>query len=636
MDIIKKINKATHIWQVLSDLDAKDLENVIQISAEKYYNSNVSLISDDTYDILIKRLTQIKPNSPVLRQIGAPAKGKKIELPYWMGSMDKIKSDENLIIKWTNNYDGPYIISDKLDGISCLLTINNDEISLYTRGDGKYGQNISHLINLIKISNDNFQKIPNKTVVRGELIMTKNNFQKYADLMSNARNMVAGIVNSKEKSINKNHAKNVIFVAYELIKPANKPDDQMKLLKNWNLNVVYFDIYDYVDLNILDDILKKRKKKSKYEIDGIVITDNNKHARNISGNPSYSFAYKGMTGTSDVKVIEILWKPSKNGILVPRIHFEKIRLSQADLEYATGFNARFIVDNNIGPGAIITIIRSGDVIPYVLNVIKPVKKPSLPDNLDYVWDKTGVNIILENVDDNEIVIIQRITNFMKYIGAENISEGIVTKLVVAGYDDIFKIVTLTIDDFLSLPGFKETLANKLYNNLEYALDNLDILTLMAASNIFGRGFGKRKLKKILDVYPNIVSQYSSKTHQKWANNLLGLDGFDTITVDHFLKSLPDFQYFYKKISKILKIEPHSNQIKGGLFYNDTVVFTGFRNKIWEKFIENEGGKISSSVSKNTTLLIYNDGEEASIKYQTALKNGTKVMAKSKFAKKYKL
>ncbi|XWV24817.1 NAD-dependent DNA ligase [Tupanvirus deep ocean] len=638
MDIIKKINKAKTIWQVLPELSEQDLEKAITIAAESYYNSDVSLISDEIFDVLVEKLKQLNPKSKVFKQTGAPVKGKKVKLPYWMGSMDKVKSDEKLIDNWIKTYKGPYLVSDKLDGISCLLTMNDGDITLYTRGDGTFGQNITHLLNLVNMSVDDLYDLPDKEIViRGELIMTKDNFEKYADVMSNARNMVAGIVNSKKESVNKDYAADVDFVSYEVIVPNMKPLEQMKLLKKWGLNVVYYDIYNDISLSILDGILQKRKKKSVYEIDGIIVTDDNKHTRNLSGNPPYSFAYKGMTQTANVKVIEVLWRPSKDGFLVPRIHFEKVRLSQADLEYTTGFNAKFIVDNKIGPGAIITVVRSGDVIPYVMGVVKPAKKPALPEDYDFEWDDNNVNIILTNAADDETVIIQRLTKFVRDIGVENLSEGIVARLVRAGYDTIPKIMSLTIDDFLDLEGFKETLATKLYNNLRDALENMDLLTLMAASNIFGRGFGERKLKKILDNYPDIINKYSKKTHTYWRNKLLDLEGFDTITVDSFLSALPTFQEFYDVVSEIVEVQPYINKVKkSGSFKGETVVFTGFRNKDWQKFIEAEGGKVSGSVSKNTTLLVYNDGEESSSKYLTAKKLGIKTISKSDFAKKYNI
>ena len=643
MEIIDKINKSNNIWQILPELTAKELEKIIKLSSESYYNTDTPLISDEIFDLLTERLRTLDPNSGIFQKIGANVRGKKVQLPTHLGSMDKIKTDEKLIDKWKKEFKGPYLISDKLDGISCLLVFDpieskNNKIKLYTRGDGNFGQDISHLVNLANMSVDKLLKLDTKVTVRGELIMSKTIFEdEYASVMSNARNMVAGIVNSKPESVNKGYAAHVDFVTYEVIEPLVKPSDQMKLLKKWGLNVVYYDIYHDVDLTILDSILQKRKKKSTYEIDGLIVTDDNKHARNKTGNPTYSFAYKGMTATANVRVIEVLWKPSKDGVLVPRIHFEKVRLSQADLEYTTAFNAKFIVDNKIGPGAIITIVRSGDVIPYIMGVVKPAKKPSLPDE-DYEWDKNKVNIILANADDNETVIIQRLTKFVRYIGVDNLSEGMISRLVKAGFDTIPKLISITVDDLLSIDGIKETLANKLYSNIQNSLKNLNILTLMDASNIFGRGLGERKMKKILDKYPNIVTEYSKKkNHKDWEAKLLDLDGFDNITVDHFLEALPDFQVFYKNISKIINIKPHVNIVKkNGLFKDQVVCMTGFRNEDWKNFIEAEGGRVSGSVSKNTTLLIYNDGEESSAKFLAAKKLGIKTISKSEFAKKYEV
>uniref|UniRef100_A0A6C0LRN3 DNA ligase (NAD(+)) n=1 Tax=viral metagenome TaxID=1070528 RepID=A0A6C0LRN3_9ZZZZ len=634
MDLINKINKISTIWEILPDLTVKQLEAIIKLASDSYYNSHLSLLSDSNYDILVDRLKELKPNAKVLN-VGAPIRGKKIKLPYWMGSMDKMKSDNSLIEKWINIYKGPYLISDKLDGISCLLIIKNGQIFLYTRGDGKYGQNISHLLNFCNISINYLINEKINTVIRGELIMTKENFKKYEKIMANARNMVAGIVNSKEKSLNKRHAKDVDFVAYEIIDPILAPFNQMKQLNKWRLNVVQHDLYESIVLEILHSILEKRKKKSIYEIDGIIITDNNRHVRNTTGNPSYSFAFKGMTPTADVKVIEVLWKPQKDGHIIPRIHFEKVHLSQVDLEYTTGFNANFIEKNFIGPGAIITIIRSGDVIPYITRIKKPSKISGFP-NVSYIWDKNHVNIILKNVNKNKNVIIIRLVKFMRDIGVENMSEGIITKLVNNGFNTVPKLMKITISDMIKIDGFGLKLAKKLYNNIQKRMSDLNVLVLMVASNCFGRGFAEAKIKKILDTYPNIVNEYKVLDKAKWREKLMSLYGFDKITTDKFLISLPIFIEFYKIVEKITPIKKYIIQISSKKFENQIIVFTGFRNINWKEFIENGGGKVTTNVSKNTTLLIYNDDDESSSKFLMAKKLGIKVIKKSDFAKKFNL
>lgn len=631
MDLIKKINNSASIWETLPELSVKDIETIIRITRDSYYNSAVSLITDEVYDVLMDLLKTRSPKSKLLNKVGAPVK-KKVKLPYYMGSMHK-KKDDHKIDQWRNKYYGPYVVSDKLDGVSCLL-VYDQEITLYTRGDGNYGQDISHLLKLIHFPYQKVLSIKERVAIRGELIMTRANFKKYASVNANARNLVAGIVNSKPISVNATQAYDVDFICYEIITPVYQPSFQLEQLIKWGIPCVAHELYDDINLEMLDELLRIRKTKSKYEIDGLIITNDDVHKRAITGNPEYSFAYKGTTITANVTVVAINWTPSKDGVLIPVIHFDKVHLSGVYIENTTGFNAAFIRDNKLGPGAVITIVRSNDTIPHILAIIKPAKTASFPD-VEYVWDEKGVNIYLVDIDDNQTVIVKRLTKFVKVIGVENMSEGIMTKLVAAGYDTITKIVTLSIDDLLEIEGFKDTLATKVYINLNKGLNDVDVLKLMVASNIFGRGFGIRKLKKILDVYPDIVDEFKKSSKRVWMGKLLNVEGFDVITVDQFLAALPEFQSFYRSYVKLRKVKPYRNVVTmTGKFKDMIVVFSGFRNAEWEKYIEENGGKVGSSVSSKTTLVVYNDATTA--KYLKAVTLGIETMTVDEFSKKYKL
>jgi NAD-dependent DNA ligase len=641
MDIIDKLNESNKITKIIFSLTEDELENVIKIAADAYYNTEKSLISDEIFDLLVDRLKQINPQNPVLTKTGAPVKGKKVKLPFWMGSMNKYKEEKQLE-SWEKKYTGPYVISDKLDGISCLVYITKDnKISLFTRGNGQLGQDISHLLDFIQINLGNIPKNKYPTIaVRGELIMSKENFEPFAKKIPNARNMVAGIVNTKPENLNEEQAALVEFIPYELITPTGKKSKQLKTMESWKFNVVNYKIVNEISIDFLDKFLKRRKNKSLYEIDGIIIDDDNLHDRNTSGNPDYGFAYKGSTPTEDTTVTDITWNASKDGVLVPTIHFESIFLSGATLSKTTGFCAKYVVENNIGPGAVIKMVRSGEVIPYILEIVKPAKKPALPDPKKgkYEWDKNEVNIVLIDKDNNDQVKIKRLTKFMKVLGVENISEGIVKRFVENGFDTIFKIVVLEKSDLLSMEGFQDKLATKLIDNLKTKLEKVNILKLMVASNIFAHGFGERKLKKILDEYPDIISLYKESNRSIWEKKLIAIDGLNIITVKQFLDPLPEFIKFHNDISNIINVKSHKKPVVSefGLMRGEVVVFTGFRNEEWKNWIIEQGGRVAGSVSGKTTLLVHEDSESGTVKLNTAKEKGIKIMSKTEFGNKYNL
>ncbi len=178
MDIIKKINKASSLLEILPTLSVHELESAIELAADSYYNDSHELISDEYYDILIAKLKKINPNSRIFKNIGAPIKEGKVKLPYWMGSMDKNKGDKKTLDKWLSIHKGDFVISDKLDGISCLIHNDGKNINLYTRGNGSFGKNVTHLLNYINIIVDGIGK---NVAIRGELIISKENFKKFSE-----------------------------------------------------------------------------------------------------------------------------------------------------------------------------------------------------------------------------------------------------------------------------------------------------------------------------------------------------------------------------------------------------------------------------------------------------------------------
>ena len=178
---------------VLESLTEEELVTVIEGNNHAYYNTNKPLTSDNEYDIIKEYMERKYPKNTIITEVGAKIIKNKVELPYKMASMDKIKPDTNALTKWTTTYKGPYVLSCKLDGVSGLYTTEGEIPKLYTRGNGTIGQDISHLIPVLNLPTEK------NSVIRGEFIIPRLVFEeKYKKRFANARNLVSGIVNSKK------------------------------------------------------------------------------------------------------------------------------------------------------------------------------------------------------------------------------------------------------------------------------------------------------------------------------------------------------------------------------------------------------------------------------------------------------
>ena len=624
----------------------KTLEKVLEHVTDLYYNSETdSPISDKLFDKLKDKLTELNPKSKFLKQIGAPINNKrpdKVNLPYFMGSLDKIKPEKDTLDSWKETYKGPYIISDKLDGVSGLIYKKNDKIELYTRGDGSIGQNITHLLKHVLNKEVNLDILPDGYAIRGELIITKNDFDKIKDEMANARNAVSGLVNSKPNSLNKNVLEITKFVAYNILCPLGhemKQSEQMKELEKYGFKMATYQILNKISIETLGNILIERKEKSEYEIDGLVVIDSSMAYKVESNeNPKYGFAYKQLLEEQiiEANVLKVIWQPSMDGYLKPKIEIKPVKLGGTIITFATAFNARFVVDNIIGKGAKIKLVRSGDVIPHILEVIKPAtsKKAELPD-VPYIWNDTDIDIILTDIysDAYKYVTIRKIEHFFKTLGVKFISEGIITKLVDNGYDTIYKILNNDETKIIEIEGIGEKLYEKINKSIEDTILNTNLETLMAASRLFERGLGEKKFKLIIDKYPNIMK--NKWTKKEFIENIVSIDGYDIKTASKIVNNFESFKKFFNELNTIFDLNYLLNKkeeiILGNKFANQIIVFTGFRDKDLEKQIVDGGGKVSTSVSGNTTLVIYVD--TSSSKYHEAIKRGIKTMTKDDFIKK---
>ena len=632
----------------LEQLNENQLSEIIKVTNEYYYNTQTPLLTDNEYDI-IKEYTERKyPKNTAIAQIGAPVGKNKVKLPYEMASMDKIKPDSNALANWMKKYNGQYVISCKLDGVSGLYSTEGNEPKLYTRGDGTIGQDISHLLSVFNLPKEK------DIVVRGEFIIHKNVFEtKYKNEFSNPRNLVAGIINSK--SIDQK-TKDLHFVTYEVIKPALTPSQQMNKLKDLKHEVVRNKTVNQLTNDTLSQLLIEWRKNYEYEIDGIIVSDDKIYPRK-SGNPDHAFAFKMVLSEqmAEAKVVDVIWSPSKNGYLKPRVRIEPVNLSGVNIEYATGFNGKFIEDNKIGIGAIIQIIRSGDVIPHIKSVTTPAEQPKMP-LVPYKWTDTKVDIVLENVLEDITVREKNITAFFVGLEVDGLSSGNVKRMMNAGFDTIPKILQMSKTDFEVVEGFKEKMIDKIYNGIKDKVSSASLLNIMVASNLLGRGLGERKIKPILEAFPNILT--SKETDEKKIEMLKSIKGIGKENADSFVKNIHLFMEFIKECNlegKLHQKDVISNSMrsaditdtkepkepkelieidKTNPLYGKKIVMSKIRDKEIIEFLHTKGAELDDNIRKDTFVLIIKSKEDVSNKTKYAREHNIPILTPSEFKDKY--
>lgn len=617
----------------LDQMSETQLTDMLRYASKKYYNDE-PVLTDNQFDIIKDYIEKKYPSNKVVGEIGAEVERNKVKLPYLMASMDKIKPDTGALNTWKQRFKGPYIISCKLDGVSGLYTTEGATPKLYTRGNGTIGQDISHLISHLNLPKSK------GVVIRGEFIIPKEIFNsKYCDKFANPRNMVAGIINHKTIT---SAVSDMHFVAYEVIKPELKPSEQMAMLKKLQMETVLHSQMLPTELTneSLSSILIDWRTNYKYEIDGVIVSDNRVYLRQTSGNPEHAFAFKMVLSDqiAEAIVTDVIWTPSKDGYLKPRVQIEPINLGGVTIEYATGFNGAFIRDNKVGIGSTIQLIRSGDVIPHIKSVTVKAPEAKMPV-VPFIWNDTQVDIMLEDAKADPIVREKNITGFFKGIEVEGLGEGNVSRIVEAGFDTVAKIIKMNESDFLKVEGFKKTMASKIYTGIKEKLKNASLVSLMAASNIFGRGFNNKKLELILNDLPNILT--STKSLANKATEVAAIKGMALKTAEAFVSKIEDFKEFLAecglqnklKRPKVILVEEVDETHP---LYNKTVVLTGTRDKTIIDILKSVGANQGASVSKNTHLVVAKSKDDGTGKAEEAKKLGIPLMSVEEFIATYAL
>jgi len=262
------------------------------------------------------------------------------------------------------------------------------------------------------------------------------------------------------------------------------------------------------------------QEKTQYDKDGIVITVNNSQPENVKI-PEMKIAYKFNKQTAETEVDHIEWNTSRTGKIVPLIYINPVNLGGATISKCAGFNARFLLDNAIGKGAKIKIVRSGDVIPYVESVVEEAEQVEIPAQCpscgsDVAWDDTRVNIICNN-SNCPPQVQKKIAHFFEQLGLEQFSEKMISSL---GCNSIAEVFNISKEDLLAIEGWAEKSANDFLKRIQ-ELKTIKPEKLLAALSI--ENLGNTSARLLLDnftfeeilsgVYPEVKKEFVERMVQ---------------------------------------------------------------------------------------------------------------------------
>jgi NAD-dependent DNA ligase len=410
-----------------------------------------------------------------------------------------------------------------------------------------------------------------------------------------------------------------------------------------------FSVVKYVNMpditnESLTELLLEWRSAYAYEIDGLICMNDAKYPRQ-HGNPDHAFAFKMvMTGQmAEAHVSNVIWTPSKDGYLKPRVQFKPIKLGGVVIEYATGFNAKFIEENKIGVGALIRLVRSGDVIPHIVAVIQPAQQAQMP-TVPYEWNATHVDILLIDKDSDVTVREKNLVLFFTSLDVEGLGAGNVKKIMAAGFETIPQILAMTTADFLKVAGFKEKMAAKIKESLAEQIQKASLPEIMSATNIFGRGFGGRKIKSILLAEPTILEPERSAAEK--IQRISTVEGMSKKTAEQFVKQIPVFLEFLAAAKLTYKLQapaqtaaqapaaqaPAQTAAQAHPLFGKHYVMTGFRDKALIEKLTKVGAEQSASVRKNTFVVLAKDPTSTSGKVQEARALGIPIMTAEAFNK----
>ena len=608
-------------------MKVNELRDKIIAASQGYYSGKPS-ISDDEFDILIRQLEELSPGDELLRKISTgytPDKdvsGVKAKHKYMtVGSLNKINAET--CEKYFEKRPGQSCITSKIDGGSIVCYYDSLGIlqKAITRGNGEIGIDCTSKIKHIVPSSVNLVNI----AIRGEIIMSKQNFERYYPDASSPRNTALGIIGKDDPDPSEIDL--LCFVAYNVygnndLIPTKK-SEVMHWLEQQGFTTAKFKFL-FLDSCKIENLEPwKGKLNPEFPADGLVITNELNRFGEI--------AYKFIAETAETTVTKVEWETSRLGNVIPVVHFNPVKLSGAMLGKCSGFNAKWICDNRIGPFSKIAVHRAGEVIPYIKEVLKmgshsvPTTCPDCGEKL--IWK--GVNLYCPNHNCSK----KTTANLLHWIEImapiDSLGENILIPFLAnMGWKTINKIYEDSFEeiwDSVIIEGcrFSEHAGNLLWQMYDKLYNQpVDPAKFFVAFGLPAVGMNTSKriadeigIDKFFsgDVMPEEINALSRKTEPA-------------------IRVLSENFGLLKRVYQQIKLQQGfaTKEIrKDSIRVAITGKLSKGRKELAEEFAEH-GIDVASSVSKDVSYLVTDSPESGSSKNTAAQKLGVKVVSETEF------
>lgn len=638
----------------------KELVELLNRYAYEYYTKDAPSVSDSEYDQLYRELVELEtahpdeilPESPTHRVGGVVLKGfTKYQHQYPLYSLQDAFSREELeAFDQRVRKEFPsisYVCELKIDGLSISLTYENGVlVTGATRGDGSVGEDITENLKRVKDIPLVLPEPVNITV-RGECYMPRASFDRVNQIrqengepeFANPRNAAAGTLRQLDTKIVAK--RNLATFLYQEVSPTDQSSQEGVLEKLARLGfVVNQERVLAEDMEQIWDFIQKvaqLREDLPYDIDGIVIKVNDLAVQEELGftvkAPKWAVAYKFPAEEKEAKILSVDWTVGRTGVVTPTANLTPVQLAGTTVSRATLHNVDYIAEKDIHQDDTVIVYKAGDIIPAVLRVVKdkrvsdqalaiPTHCPSCQSELLHFEDEVALRCI------NPLcpAQIKEGLNHFASRDAMNITglgPAVVEKLFAAQLvEDVAGIYRLTVDDLLTLEGFKEKSAEKLYEAIQASKDN------SAEKLLFGLGIRHvgNKVSQILLQEFHDLDQLATTDPERIAS----IDSLGMVVAESLKRFFA--QEGSKRLLQELKEAGVNLAYLGEKVAADaalsgmTVVLTGKLERLTRSEakakLESLGAKVTGSVSKKTDLVVA--GSDAGSKLTKAQELGIQV------------